>query len=578
MRKRFLVLTLATCMCAGLLTGCGSKNNQGQGGEPTVSQSVSTSDGKTLRICLASEPKYLDPAKNSTVDGGCLAVNSFVGLFTVNEDKEIVPALCDTYEVSEDQKTYTFTLKDDLKWSDGSELTAKDFEYSWKRVADPKTAADYSYLCDVFATDDDGIIKVKAEGNTLTAELKVPTPYFLDLVAFPTFLPVPQKAVEAADKDGSNPGAWAQEAGFISNGAYTLESWTHNESMVYVKNPNYYDAENVVADKLEFMLSSDDTAVYAAYNAGNLDFIDTIPTDETANLLDNDEFYVADQLGTYFITFNVNSEMFDGKTEEEAATLRKALSILIDRDYIIENVAQTGQKLATSFVPEGMADGNGGIFKSSEHAYPDKESNGYFSAKYDAEKAKAEAIELLTSIGYKFDDKGMLSEETPIDFVYLINVEGGHQAIAECVQQDWAAIGVNCTIQSEEWSTFIQSRKAGAFTIARDGWVADYNDPINMLDMWTSHSGNNNAQFGKESDISSAPDWTEYDKIIEEVNACADTAKRTELLHKAEDILMDTWAVCPIYYYNDAYMMKKNIENVNVTLFGMKYFMYTTIN
>ena len=574
--KKLLSLTLAACLFAGTLTGCGSTDSK-KTDAPVSSQEALASGENTLRLNLASEPKYLDPALNSTVDGGCLAVNSFVGLFTTNSDKEIVPALVDKYEVSDDQLTYTFTLKDGLKWSDGSELTAADFEYAWKRAANPETAADYSYLFDIFAKGKDGEINVKADGNKLTAVLNVPCPYFLELCAFPTFLPVKQEAVEAADKDGSNPGAWAQEAGFVCNGAYTLKSWKHNESMIYERNPYFYDAENVTVDSLQFMLSADQTATFAAYNAGNLDFIESVPNDETAKLLDNKEFYIADQLGTYFVTFNVNAEIFDGKTEEEAATMRKALSLLIDRDYIIENIAQTGQKIATSFVPEGMSDGNGGAFKSSEYDYPDKDSNGYFSADYDAAKAKDEAVKLLSSVGYKFDDNGMLSPETPISFEYLINEDTGHQAIAEAVQQDWASIGVECSIQTEEWSTFIQDRKAGKFTVARDGWVADYNDPINMLDMWTSKSGNNNAQFGKGTPSSSAPDWTAYDKLIEEVNNCSDFAKRAELLHEAEDMLMDTWAVCPIYYYNDVYMLKSNISNVTVTVFGMKYFMYAEI-
>lgn len=581
MRKKLVSLTLATCLFASMLTGCGSsKNNAGNTDAPTqeASQDANTTTNKNvLRINLASEPKYLDPALNSTVDGGCLAVNSFVGLFVTDAENKPEAALCESYTVSDDQLTYTFKVKES-KWSDGTPLTAKDFEYSWKRAADPKTAADYSYLFDVFAKDEDGVINVKADGDTLTAVLNVPCPYFLDLLAFPTFLPVPQAAVEAANPDGNNPGAWAQEAGFVSNGAYTLTSWDHNESMVYEKNPNFYNADKVKTERLEFMLSDDLTAIYAAYNAGNLDFIDSIPADETQKLLNNDDFYVADQLGTYFITFNVNSELFAGKTPEEAATLRKALTLLIDRDYIIQSVAQTGQKLATSFVPEGMSDGNGGIFKSSDYTFPDAESNGYFSAEYDALAAKEEAISLLESIGYKFDAEGKLSPETPITIEYLTNDLSSHQAIAEAVQQDWYAIGVDCQIRTEEWSTFIQTRKAGKFTVARDGWVADFNDPINMLDMWTTESGNNNAQLGKGEPTSASPDWTEYNKLIKEINSCTDFAERKDLLHKAEDMLMNTWAVCPIYYYNDAYMCKENVSDITVTLFGMKYFMYSKIN
>lgn len=579
MKKRFLSLALATCLFATMLTGCGSKDKANSGdSNPAATQEASKEDKSTLRINLASEPKYLDPALNSTVDGGCLAVNSFVGLFTTNEKGEIVPALAESYELSEDKLTYTFKLKEGLKWSDGSELTAADFEYSWKRAADPKTAADYSYLFDVFAKDKDGVIDVKADGNTLTAKVKVPCTFFLDLVAFPTFLPVPQKAVEAADPDGKNPGAWAQEAGFVSNGAYTLESWKHNENMVYVKNPNYYDAENVTVEKLEFMLSADQTASYAAYKAGDLDFIDSVPNDETSSLLNDKEFYIADQLGTYFVVFNVNSDLFKGKTAEEASTIRQALSLLIDRDYIIENIGQTGQKMATSFVPEGMADGNGGIFKSDEYDYPDKESHGYFSKEYDADAAIKKAVELLSSVGYKFDDNNKLDPSTPIAFEYAINEDTGHQAIAEAIQQDWANIGIECTIQTSEWSTFVQDRKAGKFTVARHGWNADFNDPINMLDMWTSTSNNNEAQLGKNPENKATPEWTEYDALIEKINNETDFAKRTTMLHEAEDMLMSTWAICPIYYYNDVYMMKSYVSNVYVTPFAMKYFMYAKIS
>ncbi len=578
MKKRFLSLALATCLFATMLTGCGSKNNSSAQNEPEVTTEASAMDKSTLRINLASEPKYLDPALNTTVDGGCLAVNSFVGLFVTDEKGVIVPALAEDYQLSDDKLTYTFKLKDGLKWSDGSELTAADFEYSWKRAADPKTAADYSYLFDVFAKGDDGQIAVKADGNTLTAKVKVPCTYFLDLVAFPTFMPVPKAAVEKADPDGKNPGAWCQEAGFVSNGAYTLESWKHNENMVYVKNPNYYDAENVSVEKIEFMLSADQTASFAAYKAGNLDFIDSVPNDETSNLLNNKDFYVADQLGTYYIIFNVNADLFKGKTAEEASKMREALSILIDRDYIIENIGQTGQKLATSFIPEGMADGDGGIFKSDNYDYPDKASRGYFSAEYDAEAAIQKAVELLSSIGYKFDDKNQLDPSTPISFEYVLNEDSGHKAIAEAIQQDWANIGIECTIQTSEWSTFVQDRKAGAFTVARSGWSADFNDPINMLEMWTTKSGNNDAQFGKYPENKATPNWKEYDALIEKIKNSTDFAERCKMLHKAEDILMSTWAVCPIYYYNDVYMMKDYVTNVYVTPFAMKYFMYAKIS
>lgn len=581
MKKKIVSAMLIAAMATSMFAGCGSSasSNSTTGTastEASTEGSVSTSDGSTLRINLASEPDKLDPALNTTVDGAALAANSFVGLFTFDKDSNPVPALVSDYTVSDDGLTYTFTLKDGLKWSDGSDLTAADFEYSWKRAADPQTAADYSYLFDVFAKDGD-TINVKADGNTLTAVLAAPCPYFLQLCAFPVFMPVPQASVEAANADGTNPGAWCSEAGFVSNGAYVCTSWKHNESMVYEKNPYFYDADNVKVEKLEFMLSADDTATFSAYNAGDLDFIDNVPSDEVASVINNADFHVDDQLGNYYIAFNVNDSMFDGMSAEDAATLRHALCILIDRDYIAENIGQTGQKVATAFVPDGMSDGNGGIFREDDYDYPDADSHGYFTAEYDFDAAKAEATELLESIGYKFNDDGTLSDENPISVEYLINENTGHQAVAEAIQSDWSSIGVDVTIKTEEWDTFVNDRKAGAFSIAREGWIADYDDPINMLEIFTSDSGNNDAQLGKNPENSATPEWTAYDNLISEIRTTTDNAARVQMLHQAEDMLMDTWAAVPIYYYNDDYMCKTNVTGIYNTKFGTKYFMYATI-
>jgi len=453
----------------------------------------------TLKINLASEPDHLDPALNSSVDGACLAANSFSGLYTYNSDGVLAPELAEGYEVSEDGLTYTFTLKEGLKWSDGSDLTADDFVYAWKRAADPKTAADYSYMFDVIAGYDEvqngeDALQVSApDARTLVVTLKSPCAYMLDLMAFPTYFPVKQSVVEAAADWETNPGSWAQEAGFVSNGAYTLESWNHDESMVYVKNPNWYNADKVTIERIEYMLSADDTAIYAAYRAGDLDFADTVPTDEIANLKDVDpEFHIIDNLGTYYVIFNVKSPLFEGKTVEQANAMRQAFSKLIDRQYIIDTVAQCEQEIATSFIPAGMADGNGGIFKDAA-AWEYPVEDGYYATDVDVEGA----IELLEFAGFKFDENGMLSSETPLSFEYLTNTSSAHEAIAECIQQDLAAVGIEMTIRSIDWNVFLNERKDGNYDIARNGWLADFNDPINMLEMWTTDSGNNDAQFGR---------------------------------------------------------------------------------
>lgn len=450
-----------------------------------------------MRINLASEPDHLDPALNSSVDGAALASNSFVGLYTSNANDEIVPALADGMPtVSADGTQYTINMKKYLKWSDGSSLTANDIVYSWKRASDPKTASDYAYLFDVFAKDENGVIKVQANGyDQIQFTLNASCPYMMNLLAFPVYMPVPQKSVEAAKDWETNPGAWTSEAGFVSNGAYTLKEWKHNESMVYVKNPNFYDAANVTVDELHFMLSADDTAILAAYTAGNLDYADTVPNGEIKNLKNWPDFHVIDNLGTYYVGFNVKSEMFKGKTPDQANKMRRALALLVNRQYIIDTIGQTDQQPATSFIPIGMSDGHGGKFKTNDDAYTysDKDSCGYYSTNVNVQGA----IDLLKEAGFKFDDNGKLDASTPIHIKYLTNEGTGHEGVAQALQQDFAQIGATMEIAVEDWQTFLNDRKSGNFDVAREGWLADYDDPINMLEMFTSDSGNNDMQLGK---------------------------------------------------------------------------------
>lgn len=458
-----------------------------------------TKDGQPFdkfRIQVGSEPAFLDPHLNSTNDGGILAANSFSGLYTTDKDAKIVPDLADGDPViSEDGLEYTVKLKTGLKWSDGTPLNANDFVYSWQRASDPATAADYSYLYSMFAKNAEGKIDVSApDENTLTFKLVAPTPYMMTLLTFPVYMPVPQASVEAAADYKENPGSWAMEAGFVSNGAYTLKEWKHNESMIYVKNPNYHNADKVTVDELHYMLSDDDTVILAAYQAGNLDLADTVPNGEIPNLKNLPDFKVVDQLGTYYAIFNVKSKLFEGKTVEQAAAMRKAFWYLIDRDYIIETIAQTGQKMATTFVPPQISDGHGGEFKANDtdYTYPVEAAVGY----YETERNVDKAIELLTEAGFEFEN-GKLSASTPLKINYVTNKGTGHEAIAQAMQQDFAEIGIEMEIGTMDWQTFLNDRKSGNFDMARAGWLADFDDPVNFLEMFLSESGNNDAQLGK---------------------------------------------------------------------------------
>ena len=459
-----------------------------------------TTPTNELALQVASEPDKLDPALNSSVDGACLAILAFGGLYAYDENGALVPEYAEGYEMSEDGMTYTFTLKDGLTWSDGEVLDAHDFVYSWNRLADPNTAADYSYLTTAIATNEDGTLQVEAseDGKTFTVQLPAPCAYFLDLCAFPAFYAVPQQAVEAAEGADANPGAWALEAGFVSSGPMKLVEWKHDESMTYVPNENYWAADKVSLTKMSFMLSADDAAIYSAFQDGSIQFTDTVATDMMETVKNTPEYHKIPNLGTYYCGFNVNSPMFEGLTVEQAAGMRKAFSLLIDREYIVEAIGQAGQEPANTFIPTGMADGQGGEFRVNDDAYtyPVAEEKGYYTIAYSEEKVE-EARELLRACGYEFDENGMLSADTPIDMTYLTNDSEGNVKIGEAIQQDLAVIGINLVVETREWSVFLDERKNGQFDFAREGWLADYNDPINMLEMWETTSGNNDMQFGR---------------------------------------------------------------------------------
>ena len=424
-----------------------------------------TAPNNELSLQVASEPNKLDPALNSTVDGACLALLSFAGLYKYDETGALVPDLAESHEMSEDGLTYTFTMKDGLKWSDGEELNAEDVAYSWNRLVTPETGADYFYLADGIARKDDGTLDI-----------------------------------EASEDAETNPGAWCIEAGFVTSGPMTCTEWKHNESMTYEKNPNYYNADAVSLEKVQFMLSADDTAVWNAYEDGSLQFSDTIPTDMMETAKTRDDFHKIPTLGTYYAGFNVNSELFAGKTVQQAADMRKAMNLIIDRQYIVDTIGQADQEIANTFIPTSMADGNGGEFRTNDDAYtyPVEDKVGYFDPSPEAYEANLEeARKLLEGAGYKFDENGMLSAETPINMTYLTNDSEGNVKIGESIQQDFQALGITVQVETREWSVFLDERKQGKFDFCREGWLADYDDPINMLEMWTTDSGNNDMQFGR---------------------------------------------------------------------------------
>lgn len=463
--------------------------------------------GSSISACLASEPTTIDPALNSSVDGAIYILHAFSGLVGYNEDGEFAADLAtelpEPVANPDGTTTYTFVLRDGLKWSDGSALTAQDFVYSWNRAVATETAADYSYLFAVVDGFDTGVLNISAADAThFSVTLEVDVPYFFELCAFPTFMPVQQAAVEAVADNG-----WATSAAsYVSSGAYSVSSWTHNSEIVLTKNPNYWDASSITMNEIRFYLSDDDSAILSSYLNGTYDFIDSVPNDEIDNMKTNhaDEFHIEGQLGTYYVTFNNNSDLVpSGKAASMSAEqlaeaneeIRLALSLLIDRNYIVEEIGQAGQVPASSFVGMGITNFDGSEFYKTACSSTDA-FVGYFDTAKSAYAANcAQAVEMLKKYFQYDEESGEFTNFT--NFSYLFNTGTGHQAIGEYLQSCFASYGIDASLTNQEWGTFLETRKSGDYVLARNGWLADYNDPINMLDMWVTDSGNNDAQLGK---------------------------------------------------------------------------------
>ena len=454
---------------------------------------------KTLTVHLGGEPYSLDPALADSGTEADISVNIFSGLTAFDANGEIQPELASHYEVSGDGRTYTFYLQPDLKWSDGEVLTAEDFVYAWNRAGNGTTDSVNDMLFAVIAENPDGTLKVMAEeeGAVLTVTLKTPCSYFPELCALPAYYPVKRSEAEADGAQGNRTDAWSREAGFVTNGAYTVEEWKHGQSITLQKNPYYHRADEVSESTVKIMLSTDAEAVLTAYNDGDVHFMDEIPVSGLRNLAESPEFHAGDSFGTYYLSLNVTSELFAGKTPAQANAMRRAFALLTDRDYICDYIVRAGQQPANSLIPADMKDGQDGVFRKNDSAYTyaDVGTAGYFNPFWSEENI-AEAISLLTFAGYRFEE-GMLSEETPLVFTYLIDGEGNSSAIAEALQQDFAAVGIEMQIKTLEGNAFSNAKKYGRYDAVTGENRALYNNPLSLLEQWSSESERNECFLGK---------------------------------------------------------------------------------
>ncbi len=562
-RRNFLKVAGVGAAALGLAACGGSKSGSTATSGTASSAGSSTGSVSTagFTVQYGSNPETLDPALNSAVDGGNTIITVFETLLIINENNEAVPGQAESWTTSEDGLTWTFTMRDGLKWSDGTDLTAKDFEYSFKRMADPDTAAPYAETClgmiDGFEEaagfpDADGnptvepnldALNVKAsdDGKTLTIVLAYPCSYFDKIVAFAAMSPVQKATVEA------NGDAWCTSPDtYVCNGPFMITEWTPSERIVLTKNPNYvggWDSSKIVSESITLLLLEDSSASFAAYNSGEAQLIKDVPTDEIPSLTkaeDGGDFYVDTILGTYYVSLNLKRDAF------KDAKVRRALSLAIDRDYVANTIMQGTYSTADSIVGPGIVDENG--------YFHDNGNAPYISADYEANLA--EAKKLLADAGYP-NGEGYPTLE------YSTNDAGYHVPLAEYLQQAWSDLGITLTISKMEWSSFTAARRAGEYDVARNGWVMDYNDPSNMLDLFCSGNGNNDGKYSNP----------EFDAAIE-ASRVADVSEHFAQLHKAEDILMEDTGCLPIAYYNDYWLQSPALKGTWHSPYGYWYLQY----
>ena len=601
-----------------LLVACGNSSK----GEEPPKEEVATEEAEeveeaepaeeipsepgTLAVSLGAEPETLDPALNATVDGSSLIVHLFSGLAKWAKDESgnltIVPD-CAT-ELSKGKEnmdgtvTYTYKLKDGLKWSDGKDLTAKDFEYAWKRAGNVATGGSYYYMFEAIdgydEEDPSAELNVKAvDDKTLEVVLANAVNYWDELLAFPTFFPVREDVVNNAE--------WSKDPStLISNGLYKMTGWEHGSLITMEKNTENKDSEALALNKIYFNLTDDANVMLENYRSGAWKMIDDVPTNEIDNLKGEyaDEFVVAGQMSTYFLCWNVNEELLPGDSgltgaEAEAAReeIRKALGLLFDRNYIVKEIGQAGQVPASSLVAMGMTDTDGNEFYQNANKAAGNSYIGYYDVSADKFDANYnEAIETLKKY-YNFDDKNGVFTNIP-KITYLYNTSRGHKAIGEYIQSMMAKVGVPMIVAELEWEDFLATRRDGNFTLCRHGWFADYNDPTCFLEMWTTASGNNYARLGNDAnkdlklysiDLTDLGyeekvdngTWTEtYDLLIYKIKKESNKEKRYALMHKAEDLLMSTGCICPVFYYTDVYMIDESVDGFFTNPLGYKHFMY----
>lgn len=514
--------------------------------------SISCSKGKNendgIIVNLSVEPKTIDPSLNAQIYGVIYISHVFEGLTVRDRNNKIVPGVAEDWEISADGKTYTFFLRTNSTWSDGKPVVAEDFVYSWQRQVDPKVASEYSYqhepVKNAMAITRGEMpvdsLGVKAlDDHTLVVELEAPTAYFLEVAAFPTFAPLRKDIIEQYGD------SWTlKPETYIGNGPYVMSERNIDENIIMVKNPNYWNADSIVAEKITFVFMQNGAAAVAGIKDGSLHMAYEPPQQDIPTLLEEGLIQIKPLIATYYYPINVTNEYL------KDPKVRKALSLAIDRNYIVENVTKGGQKPASGWVPYAVNDVDGDFRINGGDLY-DVSKEGYSN---NVEMAK----QLLAEAGYP-NGEGFPVIEFKTD-------PGNHVGIFEAVQQMWKEhLNIDSTITQIDNALLGQTLLEKNFMIGRLYWSADYSDPMSMMSLFTSYNTQNNGGYSNQR----------YDELIGEAMSTDDNNIRMKAMHEAEKILIqEDMGAIPIYFFTEPLLVNPKLKDVVYNPLGFHKFFY----
>ncbi|WP_214725350.1 peptide ABC transporter substrate-binding protein [Exiguobacterium sp. s143] len=510
----------------------------GQGNDENTSGSDSKNKKKEVTLVSTTDVPQLDPTKTTDSTSIIVTNNVFEGLYRLDGDNKPTPGIAESVEVSEDKKTYTFKLRKDAKWSDGSAVTADDFIYAWKRALDPKTAAEYAYILQdlknankIMAGDAelDELGVKKVDDQTLEVQLEAPAPYFLGLTSFPTYLPLKQSFVE----DKGDKFATSVDT-MVFNGPFILDKWQANAGWTYKKNPDYWDKANVKMDKIDVKVVKEISTGVNLFEAKEVDFA-PITSEFVSQYEKSDDYKTRPDARINFLRFNQKNKALKNKN------IRKALALGFEKQGITDVILNDGSKPANFIVAKDFTfTPDGEDFRAK---YPDLQS-------YDADAAKKAWDAGLKELGVKTVELSMLSRD-----------EDAFKKVSEYLKGDLEKHlpGLTIKIKQQPFKNFLELESKGDYDISAAGWGPDYQDPMTFLDMWLTDGSFNRMEYSNKK----------FDDLIKGAKQQADEAKRWSDMQEAEKMLLtEDYAIAPIYQKGEAYLQRTNIDKLYRHPFG----------